>query len=121
MLSETRWPVIIFCREIKNSNVLLEKCKLLFTKTVVFDDKTDVLVHSVELDNSIYNIVICSDCEMFSPDILRRLLLSSDGEEITAAAAISGVAEKLSIKAVFLSEENPNIFDACAAVFGRYS
>ena len=78
-------------------------------------------MHSVAIENSVYNVVICSDSEMFSPDILHRLLRSGKGEQIAAAAAVSGKAEKLSVKAVFLGAENPNIFDACAAVFRWHS
>ena len=94
-----------------------QKCELLFTKTVIFDDKTDAVVHSVALDNRIYNIVVCSDSEMFSPDVLRRLLLSENGEQIAAAAAVSGTAEKLSVKAVLLDGRDVYVFAACASLF----
>lgn len=124
MLLETRWPVIIFEKKIKsgknppdNHSILEQKCKLLFTKTVIFDDKTDVEVHSIAFNGSIYNIVICSDSEMFSAELLRRLLLSSDGEQISAAAAVSGSPDGLSVKAVLINDPDPTVFSFHAPDF----
>ncbi len=89
----------------------------MFAKTVIFDDKTDVRVYSVALDDLVYNIVICEDSEMFSTELLRRLLLSSNGEQIAAAAAVSGRAEDLSVKAVFLGDPDVASLDFALRFF----
>ena len=54
---------------------------------------------------------------MFSADLLRRLLLSSDGEQISAAAAVSGTADGLSVKAVFINDLNSGVFSLRAPDF----
>ena len=91
----------------------------MFAKTVVFGNETDVTVHRVVCGDSLYNVVACSDSEMFSTELLHRLLLSSNGEQITAAAAVSGRGNRMSVKAVFTGKPDTTVFDACALVFCR--
>ena len=82
-------------KSVKNDGkygVLMSKCKQLYTKSANFADKTDVKVHTASLDSALYNIVECADSDMFSEEILHSLLLSRDGERISAAAAVSAAA-----------------------------
>ena len=90
-------------------------------KTVFFENKTDVNVYSVECNACIYNIVVCMDSQMFSTEILHRLLLSSHGEKISAAAAVSANIGKITVKAVFTNDYDPTVFDVGYTVFRHRS
>lgn len=89
--------------------ILVPKCKLLYTKTVSFADKTDIMVHTLSLGKLLYNVVLCADSDMLSKVALRRLLHSDSAEQIVAVAAVSGNDDSFLARAVFLDEKDRSL------------
>lgn len=89
--------------------ILVPKCKLLYTKTASFADKTDITVYTMSLGEMLYNVVLCADSNMLSEVVLHRLLHSDSAEKIAAAAAVSGKDGSLLAKAVYLDQKDRSL------------
>ena len=101
--------------------ILMPKCKILYTKTAIFADKTDLNARSVSLDGMLCNLLKCADAEMMSSALLRRILLSLDGERCVASVAVSENEEGLTAKAEMLNEKDPSRHLFAAAVAASFA
>ncbi|MBE6533101.1 MAG: hypothetical protein E7676_06350 [Ruminococcaceae bacterium] len=97
--------------------ILMPECKLLYTKTAVFSDGTDLNVQTVSYEKTLCQVVRCADAQMMSSEVLKRLLLSSDTPCVSAAVAVSSFNGTIDAKAEFLYDKDPSraIFAASVA------
>lgn len=89
--------------------ILMPKCKILYTKTALFADKTDLKVQVVSIGDAICNVVKCADADMMSRDVLRRLLLADKGRGAAASIAASENGGIITASAEFLSRNDSSI------------
>ena len=86
--------------------ILMPKCKILYTKTALFADKTDLKVQVVSIGDAICNVIKCTDADMMSRSVLRRILLSDEGRGAAASIAVSKNGAIITASAEFLSEND---------------
>lgn len=86
--------------------ILMPKCKILYTKTALFADKTDLKVQVVSIGDAICNVVKCTDADMMSRSALRRILLFDEGRGAAASIAVSESGGIITASAEFLSDND---------------
>ena len=102
--------------------ILMPKCKILYTKTALFADKTDLKVQVVSIGDAICNVIKCTDADMMSRSVLRRILLSDEGRGAAASIAVSKNGAIITASAEFLSENDSSslLLAATAAAHQSY-
>ena len=94
----------------------MPKCKLLCTKNINFNDGTYLRVATACVNSRCYKIVFCTDPSSFSAEILRGLLLSREGENVAASAAVATDGNTVLTRAAFLDTASNAVLDLSLAV-----
>ena len=108
-----------FIKKLGNSGkygLVMPKCRFLYTKTAIFDGDIHLRASCVKILNHTVCIVDTLDATMVSDTVMKRLLLSDCGENISASAAVSFNGEGLFAKAAYLDPSDralPHLL-ACA-------
>ena len=75
----------------------------LFAEPVLLNiHSVDFRAYRLNLFENVYFFCPCADAELFSAEILKHLLVSQSGEQISAAFAVSFSDEKMTIKMITL-------------------